>query len=184
MQTYTQSLQKDVQLLEVLVCLAVTVCVGVVVGLRLRDSWGLVGYLKVVEFLESDLLAVRLRELKYSLGQLHRLRSNRIEGVDIDNDFVIALRADRKEAQHVPLSEFTNWQLNHRSDFDLEDSDTRSHAEEKPLIHTQDPPSRLPASAFLRTALYNRIYLLIVGGVLVGLIVAGVSLLELHRKKV
>jgi len=83
----------------------------------MKDNFELINYLKIIEFINPEMLMHRMRELKYSLNQLHRLKSNRIESIEIDNDFIISIKGDKKEVQYIPLTEFTNWQINHKSDF-------------------------------------------------------------------
>jgi hypothetical protein len=85
----------------------------------MRDNLELINYMRIIEFISPEMLLHRMRELKYSLNQLHRLKNNRIENVDIDRDFIVAIRSDKKEVQYLPLAEFTNWQINNKNDFEV-----------------------------------------------------------------
>jgi hypothetical protein len=76
------------------------------------DNFELINYLRIIEFITPEMLLHRMRELKYSLNHLVRLKNNRIENVDIDSDFIVAIRSDKKDVHYLPLAEFTNWQIN------------------------------------------------------------------------
>lgn len=90
--TFTNNLLSSISLYRVLACILVSLIAGVIIALRLRDSIALIDYLNIVESIKPAMLNDRLRELKSSLTQIHKLKANYIDNVEFSRDYVVSIK--------------------------------------------------------------------------------------------
>lgn len=91
--------QNQIKIAKIVTCLIFMIVIAAVIYFRIRDNIDLIKYCNIIESITHPILSERLRELKYSLNQFHKLKNNKIENVEIDRDCIITIKKCKNNSQ-------------------------------------------------------------------------------------
>ena len=83
--------------------------VGAAITFRLKDTVPLFSYIRTVKTVKENILSSRLKELKYSIDQFNKFRSQGHSSLDIISDNSVRMQVGEKDVEVKTLKEFTNY---------------------------------------------------------------------------